>query len=116
MFVENLYAAGEAAAPAAGAEGPGMFQAFLPLIIIFALFYFMFIMPQKKEQKKHQAMLKALKPGDKVVTSGGIVGVIEKINEADEVVRIKSGENTQLNIKRGYISAKIVKEAEPEKK
>ncbi len=117
MFVQNLYATAEGAAGAgAGAEGPSLIGAFMPLIIIFALFYFMFILPQKKEQKKHAAMLKELKPGDKVITNGGIVGVIDKINEKEDIVRIKSGENTLLNIKRGNISSKSVKEAEQEKK
>jgi len=117
MLVENLYAAGEAGAGAAGAAGgPSMLQAFLPLILIFVLFYFMFIMPHKKEQKKHAEMLTALKPGDKVITNGGIVGIVDKINENDDTVRIKSGENTTLQIKKSFISSKVVKQAEPEKK
>ena len=77
-----------------------MFQAFLPLIIIFVIFYFMFIMPHKKEQKKHKAMIDSLKPGDKVITNGGIVGVVDKVNESEEIIRIKTNESTVINIKR----------------
>lgn len=117
MFFSLLFAAETVPATATAAEGPSMLQAFLPLIIIFVLFYFMFIIPNKKEQKKHQEMLKALKQGDKIITTGGIVGVIDKINETDDVIRIKSGENTLINIKRSYIATKIEKPAEePEKK
>jgi|DewCreStandDraft_4_1066084.scaffolds.fasta_scaffold02849_12 preprotein translocase subunit YajC len=118
MFYSLLFAAETAsAATHAAAEGPSMLQAFLPLIIIFVLFYFMFIIPNKNEQKKHQEMLKALKQGDKIITTGGIVGIIDKINDSDDIIRIKSGENTLINIKRSYIASKIEKPLEePEKK
>lgn len=117
MFVTMLYAAGETAAPIAeGAAGPSMFQAVFPLLLIFVLFYFMFILPTRKEQKKQKEMLASLKVGDKVMTSGGIVGFIDKINDEDEIIRIKCGENTTINVKRAYVSAKIVKAEEPEKK
>ncbi|MCX8093055.1 MAG: preprotein translocase subunit YajC [Candidatus Goldbacteria bacterium] len=113
MFVSLLFAAENvpASTPAA-AEGPSMLQAFLPLIIIFVLFYFMFIIPNKKEQKKHQEMLKSLKIGDKIITSGGIIGVIDKINDTEDIIRIKSGENTLINIKRSYIASKLEKPSE----
>jgi preprotein translocase subunit YajC len=117
MLTTLLYAAGEAApaAPAAAgamAEQPSMIQAFLPLVIIFVLFYFIILLPNKKEQKKHQEMLKALKPGDKIITSGGIVGVIEKIIDAEDIIRIRTGESTLLNMKRSYVSARVEKPAE----
>lgn len=114
MLVTMLYAS-EAAAPAA-MEGPSMFQAVFPLILIFVLFYFMFILPTKKEQKKQKEMLSSLKVGDKVMTNGGIIGFIDKINEEEEILRIKCGENTVINIKKGYIASKLVKAEEPEKK
>jgi preprotein translocase subunit YajC len=112
MNTSLLYAA-ETAVPAAGAPAEmttgGMVASFLPLIIIFVLFYFMFIMPQKKEQKKHQEMLKALKEGDKVVTTGGIVGVITGFDEKAGTIRVKSGETTTFNIMREYVSRKVEK-------
>lgn len=117
MFFSLLFAADTAPAAVPAAEGPSMLQAFLPLIIIFVLFYFMFIIPNKKEQKKHREMLKALKQGDKIITSGGIVGIIDKINDNEDIIRIRSGENTLINIKRSYIATKIEKTTEePEKK
>lgn len=118
MFISFLYAAGEAAVPgAAGTAGaPGepssMIQAFLPLVVIFVLFYFIILRPNKKEQKKHAEMLKAIKPGDKIITTGGIVGVVEKIVEAEDIIRIRTGESTLINMKRSYVSAKVEKPVE----
>ncbi len=118
MFASLLYAAGEAvpaaagAVAGAGAEAPsGMAAAmqFLPLVLIFVIFYFMFIMPARKEQKKTAEMLSSLKVGDKVVTAGGVVGFITKIDAGDEVVQISVGESTKLNVLRPYITKKIEK-------
>jgi preprotein translocase subunit YajC len=115
-------APGTAGTAGAAAEQPNMIQAFLPLIVIFVLFYFIILMPNKKEQKKQQEMIKALKPGDKVITTGGIVGVIEKVIDAEDIIRIRTGESTLINMKRSYVSAKVEKPAEnaavvtPEKK
>lgn len=107
-MISMLFAAG---APAAGAaaEQPSMIATFLPLVVIFVLFYFMFIMPQKKEQKKTQEMLAALKEGDKVVTAGGIVGIITKITDKEDQIQITSGEGTRLNVLRPYITKKVEK-------
>ena len=57
-----------------------LFQ-FLPIIAIFALFYFMILMPQRKRQQETQRMLDALKPNDKVITNGGIVGLVTQVRE-----------------------------------
>ena len=58
---------------------------FIPLILIFVIFYFFLIRPQQKKVKEHKAMVQALKRGDKVVTSGGIVGIIERVIDNDTV-------------------------------
>jgi preprotein translocase subunit YajC len=61
------------------------FAQFIPLILIFVIFYFFLIRPQQKKIKQHKAMVNELKRGDNVVTSGGIVGKVEKILEGDKV-------------------------------
>ena len=61
------------------------FAQFIPLILIFVIFYFFLIRPQQKKIKQHKAMVSALKRGDNVVTSGGIVGKVEKVLEDDKV-------------------------------
>jgi preprotein translocase subunit YajC len=124
MLTTLLYAAGNEAAKGAAAAAPvtegalpkqatgDMITGFvLPLAIIFGLFYFMFILPQKKEQKKHQEMIKALQEGDKVVISGGIIGVITGFDEKNGTIRIKSGENTTLNVLKEFVTKKVEKPA-----
>ena len=73
MFISNAYAA---TAPATD------FTSFLPLIVIFLLFFFMIIRPQMKQAKEQRNMIAALQKGDEVVTSGGIVGKITKVTDA----------------------------------
>ena len=65
-------------------EGSGIGQ-FIPLILIFVIFYFFLIRPQQKKVKDHKSMVENLKRGDKVVTSGGIVGTIERIIDGEKV-------------------------------
>ena len=65
-------------------SGSGFAQ-FVPLILIFVIFYFFLIRPQQKKIKEHKAMVAALKRGDDVVTSGGIVGKVEKVYEDDKI-------------------------------
>src|SRR5271165_890906 len=70
------------------AQGIGGSAPILMMVAIFAIFYFLLIMPQQRRQKKWQAMLKEIKPGDKVVTSGGLNGVIRSIKDDGVVVRV----------------------------
>ena len=65
-------------------ESSGIGQ-FIPLILIFVIFYFFLIRPQQKKVKEHKAMVESLKKGDKVVTSGGITGTISRVIDNDKV-------------------------------
>src|SRR5258708_36236842 len=72
------------------AQGTGLFDQsaliqFLPLVLIFVVFYFLLIRPQQKKQKEHRTMLDALRRGDRVVTGGGIVGTVSKVVSPEEV-------------------------------
>ena len=77
-------------------EGSGIGQ-FIPLILIFVIFYFFLIRPQQKKVKDHKLMVDNLKRGDKVITSGGIVGTIERIIDAEKVEVIIS-DNVKVEI------------------
>ena len=72
---------------------------FIPLILIFVIFYFFLIRPQQKKVKEHKAMVDTLKRGDKVVTSGGIVGTVERVID-NEKVEVKISENVNVEIIR----------------
>jgi len=93
MFISNAYAA-----PATPTND---FMSFLPMIIIFVLFYFMLIRPQMKQAKQHKVMIDALKVGDEVVTTGGVVGKVTKVNEGFVSVEITT--NTVINVQRQAI-------------
>ncbi len=75
---------------------------FAPVILIFAVFYFLLILPQQRRQKKWQAMLGALKTGDKVVTSGGLKGTIFSIKDDSITLRVPP-DNLKLEVSRGSI-------------
>jgi preprotein translocase subunit YajC len=81
-----------------------LFASLFLFIIIFIIFYFLLIRPQTKEQKKHQEMLSKLKKGDKIVTTGGLHGVIVGINEKEDIVIVKIAENVKVEISRNCIA------------
>jgi preprotein translocase subunit YajC len=87
MFATAAYAQAAGDAPA----GLGLVQ-FFPLILIFAIMYFLMIRPQQKKLKEHRALVEALRRGDQVVTGGGLIGKVTKVGEGNEVeVEIATG-------------------------
>ena len=87
-------------------SGSGIAQ-FIPLILIFVIFYFFLIRPQQKKMKDHKAMVATLKRGDKVVTSGGIIGSVERVLEDDKIeVMIADNVNVEL-IKSSGVQALV---------
>ena len=87
---------------------------FIPLILIFVIFYFFLIRPQQKKVKEHKAMVEALKRGDKVITSGGIVGTVERVID-NEKVEVMISENVKVEIVRSTGIQGLVTKAEPKK-
>ena len=84
------------------------FAQFIPLILIFVIFYFFLIRPQQKRIKDHKIMVAALKRGDKVVTSGGIVGTVEKIL-GDDKVDLLIAENVTVQVVQSTIQSLLTK-------
>ena len=93
--------------------GSGIGQ-FIPLILIFVIFYFFLIRPQQKKVKEHKAMVENLKRGDKVVTSGGIVGTVERIIDNDKV-EVQIAENINVEVVRATGIQGLINTAEPKK-
>tara|TARA_B100000965_G_scaffold404584_1_gene435815 strand:- start:330 stop:614 length:285 start_codon:yes stop_codon:yes gene_type:complete len=85
------------------------FAQFIPLILIFIIFYFFLIRPQQKRVKEHKTMVQSLKRGDEVITSGGIIGTVEKVFE-DDKIEVLVSENVKVQIIKSTITSLLKKE------
>ena len=88
-------------------SGQGITQ-FIPLILIFIIFYFFLIRPQQKRVKDHKTMVEGLKRGDEVITSGGIIGTVERVME-DDRIEVLISENTKVQIIKSTITSLLKK-------
>ncbi len=86
---------------------------FVPLILIFGIMYFLLIRPQQKKVKDHQAMVKALRRGDQVVTQGGLIGKVAKVKDDGEV-EVEIAEGVKVRVVQSTI-ASVVSKTEPAK-
>lgn len=101
MFFENLaHAMGQG--PAAGGQAGGPLMTFMPLILMFVIFYFLLIRPQQKKQKEHKLMLDNVTRGDRVVTAGGLYGRV--VDVKDDVLTLDLGNDVHVQVGRGFIS------------
>jgi len=89
-------------------NGQGIAQ-FIPLILIFVIFYFFLIRPQQKRVKEHKSMIETLKRGDEIITSGGIIGIIDRIME-DDRIEVTVSENVKVQIIRSTITSLLKKD------
>jgi preprotein translocase subunit YajC len=106
MFVTAAYA------QTAGAAGAGsMIGSFAPLVLIFAIMYFLLIRPQQKKVNEHKAMVNALRRGDQVVTGGGILAKVTKVGD-DDVVEVEIAEGVKIKVKKATIT-QVVSRTEP---
>ena len=113
MLLSSAFA--QDAAPAAAA-GPDAMLQFLPIILIFVVFYFLLIRPQQKKLKAHKEMLGALRRGDRVVTGGGIIGTITRVVDDNEVL-LEIAEGVRVRVQRPMISGVLARtEPAPETK
>ena len=87
---------------------------FIPLILIFVIFYFFLIRPQQKKVKEHKQMVENLKRGDQVVTSGGIIGTVERVMENDKL-EIQISENVKVEIVKSTGIQGLLNNPEPKK-
>jgi len=101
------YAMGTGGTGGAGGQGGG-FAAFMPLILMFAIFYFLLIRPQQKKAKLHKEMIATIKKGDRVVSSGGLHGVVTGIT--DDLVTMEIAPKVRVKISRGSIAGSTKKD------
>lgn len=104
MFTSPAFA--QAGGDVAGA-GAGILQ-FLPLILIFVVFYFLLIRPQQKKLKQHRDMLASIRRGDRIVTGGGIIGTVNKVIDDNEVL-VEIAEGVRVRVHKPLISTVLAK-------
>lgn len=86
----------------------------VPLILVFLIMYFLLIRPQQRKLKEHQAMVSALRRGDQVVTSGGIVGRVTKVKDGENELEVEIAPNVNVRVVRSTIQS-VVSKTEPAK-
>lgn len=99
------FATGSATGAAAGNGGGGMaaFQQVIPLVLMFAIFYFLLIRPQQKKAKEHKALLESMKKGDNVITAGGVHGKVTAVES--DLVTLEIANNVNIKITKSYIAS-----------
>jgi len=83
---------------------PSLWTNLLPFVLIFGLFFLLIVRPQQQREKKHKAMLEALKKGDVIVTTGGLHGRIEGTSDDDKVLQVRIAEGVKVDISRTAVS------------
>ena len=100
-------------AQAAADAGPvaGLTQ-FVPLVLIFVIFYFLLVRPQQKKMKEHRAVLEAVRRGDRIVTNGGIVGLVIKVNAEERQLEVEIADGVRVKVMRDMINT-VLSKTEP---
>jgi preprotein translocase subunit YajC len=108
MFSTPVYA------QSTGASFGSSVGSLFPLVLIFAIMYFLIIRPQQKKAKEHRVMIEALRRGDQVLTQGGIIGKITKVKDDDEI-EVEIASNTKIRVMKSTI-VNVLNKTEPTKK
>lgn len=104
MIISSLFSFLQQGGQAARPQG-SIVTALLPFVLVFVIFYLLIIMPQRKKQKKHQEMVGQLKPGNKIVTTGGLYGIVMGVQE--DKIELKIASNVKIDITRNSVAAFI---------
>jgi len=106
MFITPAYA------QAAGGAAANPIMQFLPLILIFAIMYFLMIRPQQKKAKEHKAMVEALRRGDQVITQGGVIGKVSRVKEGENEVEVEIADRVKVRVVKSTI-VQVLNKTEP---
>ena len=104
MFIEPAYAQA-----AGGAGGGDMFVSLMPLVLIFVVFYFLLIRPQQSRAKQHKQMIDNVKRGDQVLTGGGIIGKVTRVEAGESTLVVEIAQNVTVKVARTTISEVLTK-------
>lgn len=103
MLFENLYAQSQPAA-----AGDSLWRFLIPMVLMMVVFYFLLIRPQQKKEKERVKMIDSLQKGDRVLTVGGIYGVVSALKPEESIVVLKISENAKIEVSKASIQQKIV--------
>ncbi|NKB27146.1 MAG: preprotein translocase subunit YajC [Rhodobacteraceae bacterium] len=104
MFVSPAFAQ--------SAGGAGAFGSFIPLILIFAIMYFLLIRPQQKKVKEHRAMVEAVRRGDQIITQGGVIGKVTKVKEGETEIEVEIAKGVTVRVVKSTV-AQVMSKTEP---
>lgn len=93
--------------PSGTEGGPSLITSFIPILLLFVIFYFLLIRPQQKKQKQHQALVSNLRRGDKIVTNGGLYGSV--VDVKDHVIVLKVADDVKVEIVKNAVATVIEK-------
>lgn len=113
LFISESFAQAAEAMPA---QPEFSFTSFVPLILIFVIFYFLIVRPQTKKMKDQQLMINNLKIGNKVVTSGGIIGVVKDVLEKENQLEVEIADGVRIKILKNYVTDLVKTEVASNKK
>ena len=102
-MISDLFVATAQAAEATAGQEPSFLASIMPFALIMVVFYFLLIRPQQKKMKDHQELVSGTQVGDKVVTSGGIIGVVKKVSE-DNTFFVEIAKSVEIEVKKEHIS------------
>lgn len=107
-----MFATPAFAQAAGGGGAAGSLVSFIPIVLIFAIMYFLMIRPQQKKVKEHRAMVETLRRGDQVVTAGGVIGKVTKVEEGKAEIEVEIAPNVKVRVVRSTIS-QVMSKTEP---
>jgi len=87
-----------------GAGGDSFLISMLPLVLIFVIFYFLLIRPQQKRAKEHRELLSNIRRGDRIVTTGGLMGTVAKVSESDDTLHVEIAQGVRVQVVRTMVS------------
>ena len=109
MLIFPAYASDPAVAAAGG--GASLLGAITPLLVIFLIFYFFLVRPQQKRMQEYQKLMSGLRRGDRIVTTGGIIGTITKVEDKNAEVMVEIAEGVRVRLQRNAIAEVLAKTA-----
>lgn len=114
-MLNELFISSAMAQEVAPAGGEASLSSFIPLILIFLIFYFFIIRPQSKKYKEHQDMVANLKVGNKVIISNGIIGKVKSISKKEPIINVEIADDVVVSVERNSISDVVLEKKESKK-